>query len=66
MAGLHVARFNSWQGFVKYTCRTQKIRLDFFILASPLDKGMQPINYKSVNWLIYCDQEPLWLLTRRR
>ena len=27
---------------------------------------MQPINYKCdkcINWLIYCDQEPLWLLT---
>ena len=38
----------------------------FFISASLLDKGMQPVNYKYVNWLIYCDQEPLWLLTHRR
>ena len=28
--------------------------------------GMQPINYKCVHWLIYCDHEPLWLLTHWR
>ena len=27
---------------------------------------MQPINYKCVHWLIYCDHEPLWLLTHWR
>ena len=52
--------------FCKVNLSNTKTRLDFFILASPLDKGMQPINCKRVNWLIYCDQEPLWLLTHRR
>ena len=39
------------------------------ILYFGLPFRMQPINYKCdkcVNWLIYCDQEPLWLLTHRR
>ena len=40
--------------------------VSFFTLTSLLDKGMQPINYKCVHWLIYCDQEPLWLFTYRR
>ena len=30
---------------VNLACRTQKNRLDFLILASLFDKGMQPINY---------------------
>ena len=39
------------------------------ILYFGLPFRMQPINYKCdkcVNLLIYCDQEPLWLLTHRR
>ena len=44
--------------FCKVNLSNTKNSVWFFILASLLDKGMQPINYKCVNWLIYGDREP--------
>ena len=52
--------------FSKVNLSHAKNLVSYFILASLLDKGMQPINYKCVHWLIYCDHEPLWLLTHWR
>ena len=56
MAALHVVRFVG-KILKSKLVKHKKFGL-LFTLASLLDKGMQPINYKCVNWLIYGDQEP--------